>query len=444
MRKFLVAGRRAACFVALASVIGFAAQAAPKFKTLYGFCSQSGCTDGVNPEAGLAQDASGNLYGVTVGGGSAFGTVFELVRGTTKWTYKQVYSFCAQQGCVDGVSPRAALIVDAAGNLYGTASGGGANGAGVAFELKKIKSVWTILILHDFCSDGGSACTDGNHPSGTDIGASGSLVYAGAASGQLYDGSSPLYGTTESGGKNNSGVVFALTHAAGVWKESVAYNLCSKAECADGANAGNLILASEGLLYGTTALGDGSVFMLKLNAKKTKWKLTTLYGFCRQASCTDGDVPAGLAMDGTGMLFGTTFGGGFSSTFCFFSSGCGTVFSLLPKGTHSVESVIYNFCSVSLCPDGAQPVPGLAIDASGAIFGATNTGGSTVCLDGCGMTFKLQGGTETVLHQFCPKDTCTEGTSPGAGVILDSAGNVFGTTDFGGPSGGGSVYEITP
>lgn len=340
MREFLSAAKRIGCLVALTCAAGYPAHAAPTFKTLYGFCLQSGCTDGVNPEAGVVQDASGNLYGVTQGGGSAFGTVFELVPGKTKWTYKQVYSFCAQQGCVDGVSPRAALIVDTAGNLYGTTSGGGANGGGVAFELTKKKNIWTLLVLHAFCSEGGSACTDGSQPSGTDIGASGSLAYSGAAAGQLYDGTSPLYGTTETGGANNAGVAFVLTQAAGTWSESVVYSFCAKAECADGASAGNLILANEGLLYGTTALGDGSVFMLKLNAKKTKWKLTTLYGFCKQSGCTDGHVPAGLVMDGTGMLFGTTFSGGNSGTFCFFASGCGTVFNLLPKGKHSVENVI--------------------------------------------------------------------------------------------------------
>jgi uncharacterized repeat protein (TIGR03803 family) len=441
MRKLLWASSWAAGLIGLGLISGLPVQASPTFKTLYEFCSQAGCTDGINPEAGLVRDSGGNLYGTTIGGGGGFGTVFELVHGTT---FKQLYRFCSQEACTDGVSPRGALIVDTAGNLYGTASGGGANGAGVAFELAKNGSSWTLHVLHDFCSEGGSACSDGSQPSGTDVGASGSLAYAGETAGQLYDGSSPLYGTTESGGANNSGVVFALTLAAGTWTESVAYSFCAKAACADGASAGNLVAKSDALLYGTTALGDGSVFQLKFNAKKKRWKLVTLYGFCKMSGCADGDVPSGLTMGGSGTLFGTTFGGGFSSTFCFFSSGCGTVFSLLPHGKHSRQSVLYNFCSISLCPDGAQPEPGLAIDSSGALYGATNTGGSDLCFDGCGTTFKLQGTTETVLHTFCTDENCTEGTSPGAGVILDTAGNVFGTTDFGGATGGGTVYEITP
>lgn len=440
MRKFLWASSWAAALIGLGLVFGLPVQASPAFKTLYQFCSQSGCTDGINPEAGLVRDSAGNLYGTTIGGGSGFGTVFELVNGTT---FRQLYSFCAQEGCTDGVSPRGALIVDSTGNLYGTASGGGANGAGVAFELAKSGSSWTLHVLHNFCSEGGSACTDGSTPSGTDIGASGTLAYSGAVSGQAYDGNSPLYGTTETGGVNNSGVVFALTPSAGSWTESVLYSFCAKAACADGASAGNLIVKNDNLLYGTTALGTGSVFQLKQHVKKKTWRLTTLYTFCKVSGCLDGAVPMGLTMNGSGTLFGTTFAGGFSSTFCFFSSGCGTVFSLVPHGKRSREAVLYNFCSISLCPDGAQPEPGLAMDSSGALYGATNTGGSQTCFDGCGVAFKVQSGAEAVLHEFCTEDGCTEGTSPGAGVVLDSANNVFGTTDFGGVSGGGTAYEIT-
>lgn len=433
------------CWIAAAAAgfAGSAAEAGPNFKTLYAFCAQAGCADGINPQAGLAQDADGNLYGTTLGGGSGFGTVFELVKGSGKWTYKQVYSFCALSGCADGASPRAALIVDSAGNLYGTASGGGANGGGIAFELVKTGNQWAFQSLHDFCSTGGSACTDGNVPSGTDIGSNASLAYSGASSGQPYDGASPLYGTTETGGANNSGVVFALTPSGGAWTQSVLYSFCAQTACADGANAGNLIVKSGSELFGATASGHGTIFMLKLLKKKKRWKLTTLYGFCKSAGCADGDVPSALTMSPSGTLFGTTFGGGSSGTFCFFSSGCGTVFSLIPKGKHTKEKVIYNFCSTSLCTDGAQPVSGLAHDATGGLFGATNTGGSDLCFDGCGTVFSLQGGSETVLHPFCADENCTEGTSPSAGVILDSAGDAFGTTDFGGSTGGGTVYEIS-
>jgi len=417
-----------------------AAHPASNFKTLYEFCSQANCADGANPEAGLVRDSAGNLYGVTLGGGSAFGTVFELVNGTT---YKLLYTFCSQSGCNDGVSPRGALIVDTSGNLYGTTSGGGANGAGVAFELTKNGSSWNFNLLHAFCSDGGSACSDGAQPSGTDIYTTGSLAYLGAASGQAYDGVSPLYGTTETGGAHNSGVVYSLVPNGGTWIETALYSFCAKTDCADGSSAGNLVLKNENVMYGTTARGHGSVFALKYNARRKVWKYQLQYAFCELAGCADGDVPTGITLASTGTLYGTTFGGGSSGTFCFFSSGCGTVVSVVPHGKHTHEKVLYNFCSISLCPDGAQPMPGLAVDANGALFGATNTGGSTVCFDGCGVVFKVQGTTENPLYQFCVPETCTEGTSPGAGVVLDSAGNVFGTTDFGGSTGGGTAYEVT-
>jgi uncharacterized repeat protein (TIGR03803 family) len=388
----------------------------------------------------LVRDSAGNLYGVTLGGGSAFGTIFELVNGKT---FKQLYKFCSLSACDDGVSPRGALILDTNGNLYGTTSGGGANGAGTAFELAKNGSSWTFSVLHTFCSVGGSACSDGAQPSGTDIAVTGSLAYVGAASGEPYDGASPLYGSTETGGANNAGVVFSLVPNGGAWTETALYSFCTKADCADGASAGNLVLKNENLMYGTTARGHGSIFTLKYNARKKRWKYQLQYAFCTLANCADGDVPTSITLAATGTLYGTTFGGGSSGTFCFFSSGCGTVFSVVPHGKHTHEKVLYNFCSISLCTDGAQPMPGLAIDATGALFGATNTGGSDVCFDGCGVVFELQGAAETPLYQFCVPETCTEGTSPGAGVILDSAGNVFGTTNFGGSTGGGTAYEIS-
>lgn len=121
---------------------------------LYNFCSQGGvyCTDGNQPFAGLIADSSGNLYGTTKGGGSTngsdcnvgycgYGTVFKLAPSGSSYTKIVLYNFCSQSDCTDGANPFAGLIVDAAGNLYGTTNHGGANGGGTVFKLAPVVSV---------------------------------------------------------------------------------------------------------------------------------------------------------------------------------------------------------------------------------------------------------------------------------------------------------------
>ncbi len=159
---------------------------------LYNFCSQSRCADGRNPFAGLIFDRSGNLYGTTTYGGSSFGgTVFELSPdGSGGWTETVLHNF--NQNGTDGAYPEAALVFDAAGNLYGTTSGGGTYYYGTAFEMSPAGGGnWTETVLHSFNNDG----TDGASP------------YAPL----ILDRSGNLYGTTEYGGTDNSGTVFEIT-----------------------------------------------------------------------------------------------------------------------------------------------------------------------------------------------------------------------------------------
>src|SRR5258705_467017 len=117
---------------------------------LYNFCAQSGCTDGFHPQAGLVRDPSGNLYGTTdEGGANAKGTVFEV---SPNGAETVLYSFCAQLGCTDGFHPRAGLVRDTNGNLYGTTYSGGANGAGAVF---KVSPSGAETVLHSFCARSG-------------------------------------------------------------------------------------------------------------------------------------------------------------------------------------------------------------------------------------------------------------------------------------------------
>jgi uncharacterized repeat protein (TIGR03803 family) len=408
------------------------ASASPAFNQIYAFCSKHNtCNDGQTPVAGLVMDFSGNLYGTTqTGGKSNAGTVFELMHGEDgSWTEAVLHPFCSKAGCVDGAGPVAALIFDQSGNLYGTTSGGGKYGSGVAFELSPNadRSKWTIHVLHAFCS----TCKDGVYIYA-------GLSYAGQSSGAPYDGASALFGTAFSGGAYGRGIVYELAPAkSGKWHEKILYSFCANG-CSDGQNpAAEVLVADPRTLYGTTefggggANGDGEVFKLVRPRGQKNWQQSVLYSFCTQANCADGDTPLSrLFMDSKGNLLGTTPYGG--------AAGSGVVFRVAPDGG---ETVLYSFCSQQNCADGGIPQAGIVEDQSGNIFGTTYAWGKS---EEAGVVFELNASYQ-VLYPFCSQNGCLDGSSPWAQVIVDSAGNLFGTTSAGGPGwAGGTVFELTP
>src|SRR5262249_5258946 len=143
---------------------------------------------------------------------------------------------------------------------------------------------------------------------------------------------------------------------------------------------------------------------------------TTLYSFCQKPNCADGSTPkAALISDSAGNLYGTTWSGGAHQG--------GTVFMLTPAGK---EKVLYSFCRKAKCADGAQPYAGLLADGAGNLYGTTVTGGK----NNAGTVFKIgPDGAETVLHSFCLSLGCGDGRNPYGGLIADSAGNLYGTTE---------------
>jgi len=421
--------------IATAFTLGFLTIAVPLFAAsketvLHSFNGN----DGANPYAGLAFDAAGNLYGTTVGGGPpGGGVVFQLVPGAkSKWNEKvlRTFGYVAGRG---GSLLSADVIFDSAGNLYSTAPDGGSYGNGTVFELTpRARGKWALKVLNNFHNT-----KDGDGP------------FAGV----IFDASGNLYGTTFVGGNENCnegfgcGTVFELMPGAnGKWTKTVLHRF-------DGTNGyrpfAGLAFDGAGRLYGTTHNGGtksgcdfnegcGTVFQLTPGAGG-KWTEAVVHRFGKG---NDGANPyAAVIFDAAGNLYGTTYYGGYGS---------GTVFELTPGAeNHWTEKVLYSFCSVAGCPDGANPVGGLIFDAAGNLYGTTLLGGTYAS----GIVFKLTPGangkwTQNVLHSF---GEGKDGVNPAGGLIFDAAGNLYGTTQVGGAyctaNGGygcGTVFEITP
>ena len=327
--------------------------------TLYSFCSLSSCTDGSAPEGALVQGSDGNFYGTTSGGGqgnegNGGGTIFKI---TPSGTLTTLYSFCSQGGsvCTDGYQPSARLVQGSDGNFYGTTPYGGANlgssglHAGIVF---KITPSGDFTKLWDFCSQ--SNCADGDMP------------IAGLAQGS--DGS--FYGTTDSGGANNNGTIFKIT-PTGILTTIYSFD-CPETNCADGAVPdGGLVRGSDGNFYGPTVIGgtDASGTIFKTTPDGT---LTTLYSLCsteQTPSCFDGYYPDAALVQGTdGSFYGTTTGGGTST------GDIGeTIFQVTPSGTFTT---LYHFCSQSNCTDGeGVQYAALVQGSQGSFYGTTWAGG---------------------------------------------------------------------
>jgi uncharacterized repeat protein (TIGR03803 family) len=415
------------------------------FKLVHSFCKKLNCGDGVAPQQAVAIDQAGNLYGTAQGGAHGQGIVFELVTPGSgrRWQYKVLYHFCALSNCADGKDPsNSTLVVDNAGNVYGTTYGGGAgNDAGTVFELSPPTKGhhWKLHTLYNFCA-GVSSCHDGENPNG-------GLTYAGREAGLAYDGMSPLYGVTASGGGHFGGVAFSLSrNQRGHWVEHVLYAFCQQGgqSCTDGNSPyGRLTMDSSGNLYGTTTLGGannvGGAFELSAQESGGKMIETVLYDF----DAAYLEVVSGLRLDSSGNLFGFGPNGG-NSAHCPNRFGCGTAFEISADRTFSV---LYNFCELQNCVDGAGPLNrgGTYIDGLGNLFGTTAEGGKS----NEGIIFELNGDNVQVLHNFCLQTGCIDGAFPSGGLARDLTGNFFGTTEFGGAysasgGGGGSVFELSP
>jgi uncharacterized repeat protein (TIGR03803 family) len=352
--------------------------------------SFTGKPDGASPEFGtLVRDGTGNLYGTTTNGGAfGYGSVFSV---SPTGAEKVIYSFA---GDPDGKYPHEGVILGGAGNLYGTTFDGGAFGYGTVFKLAMATGAETVL--YNFVGQPDAANPDS--------------VLA-------RDSAGNLYGTTFFGGTSNNGTVFEL-NALG--QEMILHNFAGPPTDGSIPFAG-LVRDSAGDLFGTTVSGGtnnaGAVF--KLTSTGTE---TLLYSF---TGTPDGRFPHGhLTLEAAANLYGTTSNGG--------AQGFGMVYRLTASGQ---ETKLYSF---TLEPDGQSPIAGLVRDSQGNFYGTTQFGGEL----GFGSVFKVTGaGQESVIYSFAgPPD----GQAPVAGLIIDAQGNLYGTTQQGGASNLGMVFELKP
>ncbi len=349
----------------------------------------SGGADGANPEAPMLRDTVGNLYG-TASAGGAFGSgvVFKL---DSSGTETVLYSFT---GAADGQYPVGNLLRDKLGNIYSTTYDGGSslNLAGTVFMLNPSGKE---KVLYSF-----TAGADGGNPD----------------TGLIVDSSGNFYGTTESAGAFGFGTVFKVDPAG---TESVLFSFPGGPGCGPPFR-GTLIRDAAGNLYGTTPSGggynQGCVYKLDEAGKET-----ILYRFTGGA---DGGSPyQGLIRDEAGNLYGTTISGG--------AFGAGTVFRINP---HGKETVLYSFAGGA---DGKYPFSALTRDPAGNLYGTTWIGGAS----DQGTVFRLDpSSVETVLYTFTGG---ADGGQPITGLVLDKEGNLYGNT-WKGAAGYGTVFKLTP
>jgi len=368
---------------------------------LYNFCAQGEpCRSGEDPESSLTPDGAGNFYGTTILGGANYpqacglgcGVVFELSPdGQGGWSETVLYNFCSVNSpvfCADGYEP-VGPVIEVSGNLYGTTTMGGMNQEGVIFELSPSGGIWTETVLFNF--------------SGT---------VGGPVSGLIMDKTGNLYGATPGA----EGAVYELSsNGSGGWTEQVIYSVAM--------SRAGLVMDASGNIYSVDKTQH--VFELSPNGNGG-WNASNILTFAGPNGYNPQSVPV---LDSIGNLYGTTTGGG--------PVGGGTVWELSSSKKGWKEKVLHSFTATK---KGLVPVGGIVLDSAGNIYGTTQEGGKAN-----GIVFELSPPVSKGAYQ--EKILCTfnikNGARPESSLVLDSAGNLYGTA-AGGSRSGGVVFEVTP
>jgi uncharacterized repeat protein (TIGR03803 family) len=371
--------------------------------TLYSFSGS-----GTSPE-GIIIDSAGNLYGTNDGGSGGNVSIWELAKGSATVT-----TLCSLPNTGNGISA-SSITIDNGGNLYGTTEYGGTNGDGIIWELLKGSS--TATVLYSFTD-----AADGKNPNGITIDAAGNL-----------------YGTNYGGGVGTGGTLWELANNGGAYSSAVvtlyAFNsLYSNLIVDYGENPDGIAVDGNGNLYytslfGGTGFGGGLWELGKRNSSPTM-----LYSFTggTTGSSAPGD-PQGITIDSSGNIYGTTQFGTTQVSGTGPLDGYGTVWELA-KGSGTL-TILYSFTDGA---DGgitrAEAFVGITIDSSGNLYG-TAAGGSANVYDGT--LWELASGSSTLATLY----SSSTGAGP-LGIAVDGSGNYFGTTEFGGAHDDGTVWEL--
>ncbi len=381
---------------------------AQSFTLLHTF---TGGGDGAIPLSSLTLDRAGNLYGTAYGGGinSPAGTVFKLTHAGSGWLLNALYEF-SEDG-EGGANPASGMIIGPDGSLYSTTYNGGDNDSyGTVYKLQPPLSAcktalcyWTETVLYRF-----AGAPDGQQPAGNII----------------FDQAGNIYGTTEAGGTFGYGTVFKLTPSGGNWTEQVLYSFTAGQDGNDPSDG--VVIDGAGNLYGTTPYGGinhcqgGCGVVFELSPSGSGWTEQILYRF---QGAPDAQRPyAGLIIDSLGNLYGATYEGG--------NNGGGTVFELSPAGGSWNYTVLYNFAGSE-----NGPYARLTMDSSGNLYGTTILPGTVFELTPSGGSWIY-----TDLHDFSGND----GMYPRGSMTLDGQGNLYGTASMGGADQQGTAWELTP
>jgi len=388
---------------------------AQTYQVIYNF---TGGNDGGYPSTGLTIDGAGNIYGTAFGGGaSGYGTVFSLNNDGAGWTLLPLYAFSAGS---DGAGPSGSIVIGPDGALYGpTASGGGGpcvrsngyRGCGTIYKLRPpARAPATVIFNWSSTVMHRFSSTDGSYPQGE----------------LTFDGAGNIYGTAVDGGAG-WGLIYELVSSGGGWTQNILYQAQGRHD--GGYPFGGVIFDNSGNLYGVFSQNGpynyGAVY--ELSPSGSGWTERTLHGFT--FSGNDGAYPqGGLMFDNSGNLLGSTVHD---------VNGGGNVFELEPSGGGWSYNLLYGLTGGI----GLGPYDKLTMDASGNLYGTTYGDGRY----GYGSVFKLThshgGWTYTTLHDFTGG---SDGENPACRLVFDSAGNLYGTAVGGGANHYGVIFRITP
>ncbi|HKD83664.1 MAG TPA: choice-of-anchor tandem repeat GloVer-containing protein [Terriglobales bacterium] len=378
-----------------------------------------------SPWGSLMMDQAGNIYGTTTLSNTESGTAFKLKNSRGSWLFNPLLTFTQP----DGMTPYSGLTVGPGGALYGTTVDGGTFNAGTVYALRppqtfcrSVTCPWSRTLVYSFGAGG-----DGAYP------------YLGSL---IFDSAGNMYGSTIGGGSLNQGTVFELSRSGGGnWTEKVLYSFAGGSDGAAPASA--ITFDAAGNIHGTTENGgnsscsSGCGTVYKLTPSGSNWTETVIYRF---SGVSDGNFPVGgIIFDAAGNMYGSTAQGG--------PNVGGTIFELSPNGGGWTYAQLYALTQGIFGPGG--PTGNLVLNSSGALLGTTITDGA----NGVGNVFKLthQGSTWTYadLHDFTAFDD-QDGEEPVGTPILDAGGNLYGTTLGGGSQGCsfevqcGTVWKVTP